>query len=250
MPATAQAYLPAGFIGISPQGPSSRSDYQLMRGLGHRQRAAADVLGGDQSQPPDVAEPDWSGFDYNVELAAEAGIRVMPFVCGSPGWVAPQTIDLPVRSAWQRWGWTTFLRAAVHRYGPRGAFWGEHPELPFLPIRRWEIWNEENIVSFNAHPDPVGFASLIRISGRILHHADPASKVILGGLFGRPLQIPPNVGSGDFLSRVYRARMTSSATSTASPCTLCRPRPRDGRAAHQPAPDHACPQRRAGRRST
>ena len=110
-----------------------------------------------------------------------------------------------MRSAWQRWGWTTFLRAAVHRYGPHGAFWREHPDLPFLPIRNWEIWNEENIVTFNGRPDPVGFASLIRISGRILHHADPGSKVILGGLFGRPLQIPPNVGSGDFLSRVYRA---------------------------------------------
>ena len=29
--------------------------------------------------------------------------------------------------------------------------------------------------------------------------------MIVGGLFGRPLQIPPNAGSGDFLSRLYRA---------------------------------------------
>lgn len=205
VPATAQAYLPSGFIGISPQGVSSRSDYQLMRDSGIDSVRLPMSWAAIQSQPPDVAEPDWSGFDYNVELAAEAGIRVMPFVVGSPSWVAPQTIDLPVRSAWQRWDWTTFLREAVHRYGPRGAFWREHPELPFFPIRNWEIWNEENIVSFNGRPDPVGFASLIRISGRVLHHADPGSKVILGGLFGRPLQIPPNVGSGDFLSRVYRA---------------------------------------------
>jgi hypothetical protein len=28
--------------------------------------------------------------------------------------------------------------------------------------------------------------------------------VLLGGLFGRPLQIPPNTGSGDWLSRLYR----------------------------------------------
>jgi polysaccharide biosynthesis protein PslG len=206
VPATAaQAYLPAGFIGISPQGVSSRSDYQLMRDSGIDSVRLPMSWAAIQSQPPDVAESDWSGFDYNVELAAEAGIRVMPFVAGSPAWVASQTIDLPVRSAWQRWGWTTFLREAVHRYGPRGAFWREHPELPFLPIRNWEIWNEENIVSFDGRPDPVGFATLVRISGRVLHHADPGSKVILGGLFGRPLQIPPNIGSGDFLSRFYRA---------------------------------------------
>ena len=29
--------------------------------------------------------------------------------------------------------------------------------------------------------------------------------MIVGGFFGRPLQIPPNVASGDFLSRIYRA---------------------------------------------
>ena len=29
--------------------------------------------------------------------------------------------------------------------------------------------------------------------------------MILGGLFGRPLQVPPNTGSGDFLARLYRA---------------------------------------------
>ena len=40
----------------------------------------------------------------------------------------------------------------------------------------------------------------------MLHGADPGSKVILGGLFGRPLQIPPNVQSGDFLTRLYRAQ--------------------------------------------
>ena len=30
----------------------------------------------------------------------------------------------------------------------------------------------------------------------MLHGADPGSKVILGGLFGRPLQVPPNVRPG------------------------------------------------------
>jgi hypothetical protein len=205
-PAAAQAYLPSGFIGVSPQGVTSRSDFQLMQKSGVDSVRLPLYWASIQASPPDLAEPDWSDFDSDVAHAAEADIRVMPFVFGSPEWAASQTIDLPVRSSWQRWGWTSFLRAAEHRYGPRGSFWKENPELPFLPIRNWEIWNEENIVSFNGRPDPVGFAALIRISGRILHALDPGSKVILGGLFGRPLQIPPNVGSGDFLSRVYRAR--------------------------------------------
>ena len=40
----------------------------------------------------------------------------------------------------------------------------------------------------------------------MIHHEAPGSKAIVGGLFGRPLQIPPNIASGDFLSRLYRAR--------------------------------------------
>ena len=112
----------------------------------------------------------------------------------------------PVETAWQRWGWSSFLRAAVARYGPEGSFWEENPELPFMPIRSWEIWNEENLVTFSHNPDPARFARLMRLSGRVLHEADPGSKVIVGGLFGRPLQTPPNVQSGDFLSRLYRAR--------------------------------------------
>jgi hypothetical protein len=205
-PATARAYLPYGFIGVSPQSPASHSDFELMR--------KADVTSvrlplnwiGIEPESPIVAPPDWSGFDHEVGLAAESGIRIMPFVTASPEWVAGRTTALPVNSSWQRWAWASFLRHAVERYGPGGSFWEENPELPFLPIRRWEIWNEENIVSFADRPDPVGFATLLRISGRTLHRADPGAQVILGGLFGRPLQIPPNVASGDYLQRVYRAR--------------------------------------------
>ena len=204
-PATAQAGLPPGFVGISPQSASNGEDFELMRRAGITSVRLPLNWGGIESESPLLVEPDWRGFDHEVELAAEAGLRVMPFVFGSPDWVAPTATDLPVRSSWQRWAWSSFLRAAVTRYGPQGTFWEEHPDLRFLPIRRWEIWNEENIVTFANRPDPVGFATLIRVAGRVLHGVDPGAKVILGGLFGRPLQIPPNVASGDFLNRLYRA---------------------------------------------
>jgi hypothetical protein len=205
-PPAAHAYLPEGFIGVSPQSAANSADFKLMGEAGVESVRLPLYWGQVQAKPPTIADPDWSGFDREVGLAAEGGIRVMPFVWGSPEWVAPQAIDLPVRSSWQRWGWTKLLREAAERYGPEGSFWEDNPELPFLPIRRWEIWNEENIVTFAERPEPAAFAKLIRISGRVLHRADPGAKVILGGLFGRPLQVPPNVGSGDFLSRFYRAR--------------------------------------------
>jgi len=205
-PSAAPAYLPQGFIGVSPQSAANSADFKLMDEAGVESVRLPVYWFQVQARPPTVADADWSGFDREVGLAAESGIRVMPFVWGSPEWVAPQAIDLPVKSSWQRWGWTKLLREAAGRYGPNGSFWKDNPDLPFLPIRRWEIWNEENIVTFAERPEPAAFARLIRISGRILHRADPGAEVILGGLFGRPLQVPPNVGSGDFLSRFYRAR--------------------------------------------
>jgi hypothetical protein len=198
--------MPRGFIGISPQGATTGSDYELMQLAGIESvRLPMDWA----LIEPDAAEledPDWSSFDVQVERAAEHGITVFPFLWGTPEWVSPYASEEPVESAWQRYAWTTFLREAVDRYGPHGEFWRENPNLPRLPIRKWELWNEENIVTFSRRPDPARFASLIRISGRVLHHADPGSKLIVGGFFGRPLQVPPNVPSGAFLSGLYRAR--------------------------------------------
>jgi len=205
-PSAARAYLPAGFIGVSPQSPSSSSDFELMREAGVRSVRLPLYWTVVQARDPAVADPDWAGFDHEVGLAAESGIEVMPFVWGSPEWAAPQVVDLPVHNSRQRRGWASLLRQAVGRYGPDGSFWNENPELRFLPIQRWEIWNEENIVTFADQPNPADFATLIRISGRALHRADPDSQVIMGGFFGRPLQIPPNVAAGDYLSRFYRAR--------------------------------------------
>jgi hypothetical protein len=199
------ALLPRGFIGISPQTPASRSDDELMAEAGIESVRLPLYWRAVEGESPLFAAPDWSGFDRSVELAAEAGMRVFPFVWGSPGWIAAQPQAEPTGSAAALSAWAAFLRDAVRRYGAGGSFWREHPELPYEPVREWEVWNEENIVTFSAHASPERFARLLRVSGRTIHAADPGAKAILGGLFGHPLQIPPNVASGEFLNRVYRA---------------------------------------------
>jgi hypothetical protein len=208
LPRAAGANAPTGFVGISPQTPPSDSDYGLMEEAGVRSIRLPLLWAQVEAVSPVFAAPDWSGFDLGVELAAIHGMRVLPFVTASPGWIAPR-LGLEPATAWQRRAWAAFLRAAVRRYGPGGLFWDENPEVPYTPIRSWEVWNEENIVTFG-RADPEEFAKLLRVSGRAIHRADPGAVVILGGLFGRPLQIPPNVGSGDFLNRIYRARRVKS----------------------------------------
>ena len=199
------ARAPSTYAGMAPQGPTSERDYALMESSGVTSVRLPMYWAGIQSKTPIASEPDFDGFDHDVKLAAEHDIRIMPFVWGTPEWAAPSTLDLPISSPLQRRGWARFLRDASDRYGPYGSFWLEHPAVPYLPIRSWEIWNEENIVTFSNTTSPVRYAKLLRASGRVLHAMDPGSKVLAGGLFGRPLQIPPNTASGDFLSRLYRA---------------------------------------------
>jgi hypothetical protein len=205
LPASAQAYLPPGFIGISPQNSGTAEDYDLMSEAGIYSVRFPLYWAQVEPENPAFGERRWDAFDHEVRLAAEAGLEILPFVTSTPQWVARNGIDMPVANSWERRAWASFIRAAVRRYGPGGSFWREEDELPYLPVRRWEVWNEENIVTFATRPEPKRFAALIRIAGRVIHREAPGSKVILGGLFGRPLQIPPNVASGDFLSRFYRA---------------------------------------------
>jgi sugar phosphate isomerase/epimerase len=205
VPASAHAYLPPGFIGISPQNSTGAKDFDLMAEAGIDSVRLPMFWAGIEPDDPSYSKPNWADFDREVELAAEAGIRVMPFIWATPSWVAPETIDLPVRAGWQRRDWHRFVAEAARRYGPLGTFWSQHTKLPFLPIRTWEIWNEENLVTFSHEPNPSEYATLIRIAGRTLHGIDAGSQVLIGGFFGRPLQIPPNVGPDTYLKGIYRA---------------------------------------------
>jgi len=203
-PAALAAPIPPGFFGISPQGGIEASDYELMREAGIE--SVRLPLSWPTIEPLASSRwsPDWAGLDEQVGLAAKQGMSVFLFAWGTPSWVGPRLGAEPVASARQRREWLRFLGSAALRYGPGGEFWREKPQLPEVPVRQWEIWNEENIVTFSRRPNPVSFARLIEISGRLLHRLDPGSSVILGGLFGRPLQIPPNVDSAVFLDGVYR----------------------------------------------
>lgn len=205
LPGRALADIPPGFVGISPQSAAKASDYKLMRDAGISSARLLLHWAGIQSKSPYLADPQWRAFDHEVTIAAREGIEVMATVYGTPAWAAEEPNVLPVSRPLHRWAWASFLREAAERYGRGGEFWEQHPELPYLPVRRWEIWNEQNIVSFDSDPNPRRFAMLLRISGRVLKRTDPRAEVIAGGFFGRPLQIPPNVAIGDYLRRIYRA---------------------------------------------
>jgi len=220
-PAGASAALPADFWGVVANEAPNAEEAATLRAGGVESIRVPVNWGAVQSGPGAAA--DWSSVDPYVRGAAEAGIGVLPFLTGAPGWAvgsegigggARAPVSMPVQTAAQRAGWREFLRLAVFRYGPGGSFWAENPLLPADPIRVWQIWNEENYKYFAARPSPSQYGKLVVDSYRDLRSADPGARIVLGGLFARPKGggAKPAAGrikrawfAADFLARMYRS---------------------------------------------
>lgn len=208
-PAVAQA-APRGFFGIVPQTPLGPEDMARMSAGGVETLRLPLPWAGVQRSPESAF--DWTGMDAAVGEAARNRMEVLPVLGSPPAWATGNWRRMPVRSARQRRGWEAFVRAAVERYGRLGSFWAEHgpgtPEpLPRMPIRAWQIWNEENFFYFTRPVSPGRYARLLAISRRAVRRGDRRGDVLLGGLFGDPKQDAPRaMDAVRFLDRLYRVR--------------------------------------------
>ncbi len=168
----------------------------------------------DPTADPD--DYDWSAIDAIVEGAAGSRIDLLPFIFGSPTWVAQDLDDhgcdpdvdcglYAPRGPEALEAWRTFIADVTARYGPGGEFWAQNPGLEERPIRNWQIWNEQNSKSFyQPEPSVSGFADLVSAASTELREADPEAKVILGGMFGTPFQgEDPSIVAVDYLRELY-----------------------------------------------
>ena len=147
----------------------------------------------------------WSGIDKLVGDLASHGIRALPFVWGSPSWVASDAAEPPVGNPRAERAWREFLEALVKRYGPDGSYWqgaygqqyGEDAKP--LPISSWQIWNEPNgKLFFLPRPSARRYAKLLHISHDAIRSVDPHAEIVMGGLIGYG-----QVRAWDFLSELY-----------------------------------------------
>jgi Beta-galactosidase len=125
---------------------------------------------------------DWTSADGIASALARHGIRWWPVMGYAPSWAAAVegSLHAPPRDPAD---YGRFVGAFAARYGQGGAFWREHPELPALPIRDYELWNEPNGGFFwPPSPDPVAYAALFAAGAGALKAADPAGQAILGGM--------------------------------------------------------------------
>jgi polysaccharide biosynthesis protein PslG len=213
--ASPAAALPGNFWGVVPQLPPSTEMLQRLK------RGGVDSIRVPVSwgsvQPERGGAWNWSDADTLIGAAAAARLNVLPFLSTAPSWAVPtdprfgSSKFLPVRNPKQRSGWKRFVTEAIRRYGPRGSFWRENPQLPRRPLRLWQVWNEPNFKYFVARPNPAEYGKLVKLTYAAAKAADPGAKLILGGLFARPIEATYNLHppqayfASTFLQQMYRS---------------------------------------------
>jgi hypothetical protein len=192
--------LPAGFFGINAQWvhiltlqgehAAVRRHAAAMQRFGIESARVSPQWNEVEPAPPSGGRHDFdfSRFDRTVAALAKADVRASIYLVGAPGWArVVRTLscdgrhpppDTPSQFA-------AYAGAVVHRYGRGGSFWRDHPDLPYLPAREFEVWNEPNWWDFWCPAiDPRDYADLFVLAARRIHAADPLARVVLGGLVG------------------------------------------------------------------
>jgi hypothetical protein len=140
-------------------------------------------------------EWNWARYDRVISGARARGMKVLPTLGFTPPWARPAGTgnSHPPDDVG---AFARFAGEAVRRYAPLG-------------VAHWMVWNEPNIALFWAPgPQPSSYAELLVATAREIRAADPAARVVMGGLapFGSPgdrsaIRMNPVT----FLRGVYRA---------------------------------------------
>jgi polysaccharide biosynthesis protein PslG len=149
------------------------------------------------------------GYDFGVPdnlvaVTARAHLQLLPALIESPSWVTGDQArpTEPPEPGYEMERFELFTAAVARRYGHGGDFWREHPELPYLPLIAWEVWNEPNYPSFwfpGRTPKPSEYRALLAAAERGLHSGDRQARVLFGGLSYGESGVPPEQYLGRFL---------------------------------------------------
>jgi hypothetical protein len=190
-PATAKRKVPRGFYGVmwdraATDAPDTEQEAQWALMASSGVESVRTVFNWARAQP----EPGVTDFSYTdriVGLAAGHNIRLVPVVRTAPPW-AKRNAFVPGSPPKNSSDYAVFLTALIERYGPNGSYWAEHPEIPKLPVRTWQIWNEPHLNiwwntdgrSRNAWARE--YARLLRTAKLAIDAADPGATVVLAAL--------------------------------------------------------------------
>jgi hypothetical protein len=190
-PAMANRGVPRGFYGVmwdraATDAPAIEQETQwaLMARSGVETVRTVFNWAGAQPRP---GVTDFSSTDRVVGLAASHRISLVPVVRTTPDWAKadPSVSGAPPENPSD---YAAFLTILIGRYGPNGSYWVEHPELPKLPLRVWQIWNEPHLnVWWNTDEGSPNawvpqYAKLLKTSKAAIDAADPGATVVLAAM--------------------------------------------------------------------
>jgi polysaccharide biosynthesis protein PslG len=214
----ARAAVPPDFFGVNAQylynafgtGPSGwqgSMDKMAQGGLQTvRNDAPWTLVEPDAPQPGREPRYDFSSIDPMVAAYAQRRLRWLPVIDFLPSWagsIQGDAFSVPARLD----RLAAYGQALARRYGRGGAFWRAHPELPAVPVTRYELLNEPNSRTF-MHPQdraPERYADAYLATRAAIRAADPAARLVIGGL----ALDDPSIGvmsEHTFLERMYRHR--------------------------------------------
>lgn len=187
----AKRKVPRGFYGVMWDGsvvhaPDDVREAQWALMARNGVESVRAVFSWADAQPTKGSPPSFARTDSLVTLAGNHGIRLLPVVIETPKWA--RAYDHSFSPPKHNGDLARYLRALVGRYGPRGSFWTEHPELAKRPIRVFQIWNEPHLSyrwyakRHSRYAWPRGYLAMLKASHRAIKRADRRAKVVLAGL--------------------------------------------------------------------
>jgi polysaccharide biosynthesis protein PslG len=205
-PTQSKSSAPAGtrpvsgpLIGVMFDGPALAPSVdlgqQLDRAVANGAESIRLVVDWSRMQPTAEGPIRFADLDSVAAAAAARGLTLLPVVERTPSWDAltPGDSGSPPRDAAP---FGVLLTALVKRYGPAGDFWTAHPNVPRVPIRMWQIWNEPHFTSYwSQQPFAPGYVKLLATAHGAIKAADPGAKVVLAGLADFSWQ---------YLAQIYR----------------------------------------------
>ncbi|HEY3019314.1 MAG TPA: hypothetical protein VGJ32_03935, partial [Solirubrobacteraceae bacterium] len=144
---------------------------------------------------------DFSRYDGLVGNVAAHGIKLLGVVFGPPQTLmkrGPAGATCPPRSNAR---FASFAAALARRYGSRGTYWREHPEVPRHPVTAWQIWNEPNLLPYwCGKPNARQYVALLKATYPAVKAADPRAEIVTAGIPQSKLGIPLLT----YLAQMYR----------------------------------------------
>jgi polysaccharide biosynthesis protein PslG len=153
---------------------------------------------------------DFSYHDAYVAALAQHRIRVLPVLFNPPRFRSSRPRRGGRRGTYPPRRLSSMGRfgaAVVRRYGRRGSFWRSRPDLPKVPVRALQIWNEPHIrVYWPRGPSPRQYTRLLRAAERGIKRADRRVEVVTAALSQTDIGVPLR----RFVAGMYRAGARSA----------------------------------------